>query len=63
MHYIRNLCHLFILTISLFTLNAQAYQMTPVAGKEYTVLDRPQAVIAGKKSRSDRIFWLFLPGL
>ena len=62
MRYIRNLCHLFILTISLSALSAQAYQMTPVAGKEYTVLDRPQAVIAGKKVEVIEFFGYFCPG-
>lgn len=58
MRFIR---HIFMLTITLLAMNAHAFQGKPVAGNEYTILDRPQAVDAGKKVEVIEFFGYFCP--
>lgn len=59
MRFIR---HIFMLTITLLAMNAHAFQGKPVAGSDYTILDRPQSVDGGKKVEVLEFFGYFCPG-
>lgn len=59
MRFIRQII---ILTLTLLTFNSFAFQTTPTAGKEFTVLDRPQAVDGGNKVEVIEFFGYFCPG-